>query len=130
MRTKLEELVKIAKTIREAIEVNEVNSQTVHVSTWIRVTRSGTTFHSISFLQGATTLDVTLYKDGDYVKNNVIINVEEISDEQLDEIITRSKADVVDFIAKLDAESAQRRLARIEELKTQLAKLEKDVSTS
>lgn len=130
MRRKLEELIVLAKKVRQTIEENDLSQQTIYVSTWIRVNKVGKTFHSVSFLQGSTTLEVNLFKDGNYVNNTITIGLEKLSDEELDEIILRSKGDIITFIEKLNEESEQRRLDKIEELKNQLAELQGDVSTN
>lgn len=130
MRKQLEELMKLAKQLRTTLQVNSVDDQSVYVSTWIKVHTTGKTFHSVSFLQGSKKLEVYLFEDKGYTANSIAIDVERISDIELDEIILRSKEDIITFIAKLDAESEQRRLNKIEELKNQLAQLQEDVSTN
>ncbi len=134
MRSQLEELVKLAKQVRETIHVNKLSDETIYVSTWIRVnvprsSKSTSTFHSVSFLQGTRYLDVNMYKDNDYERNHVIIE-DTISDEELDEIILRSKEDIITFIAKLDGEREERRIYEIRRLRNELAELESDVSTN
>ncbi len=134
MRSQLEELVKLAKQVRETIHVNKLSDETIYVSTWIRVnaprsSKSTSTFHSVSFLQGTRYLDVNMYKDNDYERNHVIIE-DTISDEELDEIILRSKEDIITFIAKLDGEREERRIYEIQRLRNELAELESDVSTN
>ena len=130
MRNQLEELVKLAKQLRETVKVNDLPQQTIHISTSIRVNKVGTTFHSVSFLQGTTTLDVNLYQEGEYNNNVVNISLEKLSDIELDEIILRSKEDIANFIAKLDTDREQRRLDKINELKNKLAELEGNVPTN
>lgn len=130
MRSQLEELVKLAKQLRETVQVNNLPSSSINVSTWIRINKVGTTFCAVSFLQGSKKLEVNLFEDNNYVANSIAVDVERISDIELDEIILRSKEDIITFIAKLDSEREQRRLDKIEELKNQLAQLQGDVSTN
>jgi hypothetical protein len=130
MRDKLNELMKLAKQLRSTIQVNNLTQQRVQVSTWISVSRSGETYYSVAFLQGTHKLEVSLYKDKDFVSDSISIDLENLSDAKLDEIILRSKEDIITFIAKLDEGREQRRLKRIEELQNQLAELEGNVSTN
>jgi hypothetical protein len=130
MRDQLNELMKLAKQLRETVQVNKVPEPSIHVSTWIRINRSGTTYYSVSFLQGSQKLEVHLFEDRGYVSNSISIDVERIDDAQLDEIILRSKEDIITFIAKLDEQREERRLSRIRELNKELAELREDVSAS
>lgn len=129
MRDKLNELLKLAKQLRSTIQVNNIDDQTIYVSTWITVRRSGTDYYAVSFLANRK-LEVALYENKDYVSNNITIDLEKISNDELDEMILRSKEDIITFIPKLDAESEQRRISKIEELKYQLAELQGNVSAS
>jgi hypothetical protein len=132
MRDQLNELMKLAKQLRSTIQVNNVDDQTIQVSSWITVRRSGKEYYSISFFSGVTSkkLEVSLFQKGDYNSNSVTISVENVSDDELDEIILRSKEDIITFIAKLDNTSEERRLAKIEELQNQLKELQTDVQSS
>lgn len=129
MRNQLNELIKLAKGLRSTIQVNNVSDQYIEVSTWISVRRSGIEYYAISFMNNRK-LDITLYEKGDYISNGVTIDVENISDEELDQIILRSKQDIITFIAKLNDTTEQRRLDKIKELQDQLQELQKDVHTS
>jgi hypothetical protein len=129
MRDQLNELMKLAKQLRITIQVNNVDDQTIQVSSWITVRRSGKEYYSISFFSGPTSkkLEVSLFQKEDYNSNSITISIENVNDAELDEIILRSKEDIITFIAKLDATSEQRRLAKIEELQNQLQELQADV---
>lgn len=129
MRNQLNELIKLAKGLRSTIQVNHVSDQYIEVSTWITVRRSGIEYYAISFMNNKK-LDITLYENGDYISNGVTIDVENISDEELDQIILRTKQDIITFIAKLNETMEQRRLNKIKELQDQLQELQKDVHTS
>ena len=122
MRDQLNELMKLAKQLRSTIQVNHINDQTIEVSTWITVRRSGADYYAILFLANRK-LEVALYQKGDYISNGVTIDVENLSDVELDEIILRSKEDIITFIAKLDDNREQRRLDKIIELQNQLKEL-------
>lgn len=122
MRDQLNELLKLAKQLRSTIQVNHINDQTIEVSTWITVRRSGADYYAISFLANRK-LEVTLYEKGDYISNGVTIDVENVSSVELDEIILRSKGDIINFIAKLDDTREKRRLDKIIELQNQLKEL-------
>ena len=132
MRNQSIELMKLASQLRTTIQVNNVDDQTIQVSSWITVRRSGKEYYSISFFSGVTSkkLEVSLFQKGDYNSNSVTISVENVSDDELDEIILRSKEDIINFIAKLDNTSEERRLAKIEELQNQLKELQTDVQSS
>ena len=122
MRQQLTELMKLAKQLRSTLQVNNVNDQTIYVSTWITVRRGGTDYYAVSFLANRK-LEVALYEDKDYVSNSITIDVENINDDELDEMILRSKEDIITFIAKLDDTREKRRLDKIIELQNQLKEL-------
>jgi hypothetical protein len=125
MRDQLNELLKLAKQLRSTIQVNNIDDQYIDVSTWITVRRSGIEYYAISFMNNKK-LEITLYQKGDYISNGVSIDVENLSDAELDQIILRTKQDIIDFIAKSDESSEQRRLNKIAELQNQLQELQKD----
>jgi hypothetical protein len=85
-------------------------------------TRTNTTSSAVSFLANRK-LDIALYEKGDYISNAVTIDVENVSDVELDEIILRSKEDIITFIARLDDSREKRRLDKIIELQNQLKEL-------
>ncbi len=122
MRDQLNELVRLAKQLRSTIQINGLNDQTIEVSTWITVRRSGKEYYSVSLMNN-TKLEVSLYERGDYISNGVTIDVENIDDVQLDQIILRTKEDIITFIAKLEDNREERRLAKIIELQNQLKEL-------
>jgi pyruvate kinase len=122
MRDQLNELMKLAKQLRSTLQVNNVNDQTIYVSTWITVRRGGTDYYAVSFLANRK-LEVALYENKDYVSNSITIDVENINDDELDEMILRSKEDIITFIAKLDDTREKRRLDKIIELQNQLKEL-------
>ena len=122
MRDQLNELVRLAKQLRSTIQVNNVNDQTILVSTWISVRRGGADYYAVSFLANRK-LEVALYQKDDYISNNINIDIENVTDVELDEIILRSKEDIITFIAKLDDNREKRRLAKITELQNQLKEL-------
>lgn len=122
MRDQLNELMKLAKQLRSTIQVNHIDDQTIYVSTWITVRRGGTDYYAVSFLANRK-LEVALYENKDYVSNSITIDVENINDDELDEMILRSKEDIITFIAKLDATREKRRLDKIIELQNQLKEL-------
>jgi hypothetical protein len=122
MRDQLNELMKLAKQLRSTIKVNNIDDQTILVSTWITVRKGGPDYYAVSFLANRK-LDIALYKKGDYISNAVTIDVENVSDVELDEIVLRSKEDVINFIARLDDNREKRRLAKIIELQNQLKEL-------
>jgi len=125
MRDQLNELLKLAKQLRSTIQINNVDEQHILVSTWITVRRSGKEYYSVSFFSGITSrkLEVSLFEKGDYNSNSVTISVENVSDVELDEIVLRSKGDIITFIAKLDDTREKRRLDKIIELQNQLKEL-------
>jgi pyruvate kinase len=129
MREQLNELVKLAKQLRSTIQVNNVDDQTIQVSTSITVRRSGIEYYAISFMNNKK-LEITLYEKGDYISNGVNIDVENLSDAELDQIILRTKEDIITFIAKLNETREIRRLDKIKELQDQLQELQGDVHTS
>jgi pyruvate kinase len=129
MRDQLNELMKLAKQVRSTIQVNNVDDQTIYVSRWITVRRSGTDYYAISFLANRK-LEVALYENKDYISNSITIDVEKVSGVELNEIILRSKEDIINFIAKLDDTREKRRLDKIIELQNQLSELEGNVSTN
>jgi hypothetical protein len=122
MRDQLNELLKLAKQLRSTIQINNVDDQTVLVSTWISVRRGGADYYAVSFLANRK-LEVALYQKDDYISNNINIDIEEVSDVELDEIILRSKEDIITFIAKLDDNREKRRLDKIIQLQNQLKEL-------
>ena len=71
MRDQLNELMKLASQLRSTIQINNVDDQTIQVSTWITVRRSGKEYYSISFFSGVTSkkLEVSLFQKGDYNSN-------------------------------------------------------------
>lgn len=125
MRHQLNELLKLAKQLRSTIQVNNVDDQYIQVSTWMNARRSGKEYYCVSFFSGITTrkLEVSLFEKDNYVSNSITIDVENINDDELDEIILRSKEDIINFIAKLDNDREKRRLAKIAELQNQLKEL-------
>ena len=122
MRDQLNELLKLAKQLRSTIQVNNIDDQTILVSTWISIRRGGADYYAVSFLANRK-LDIALYEKGDYISNSVTIDIEKVSDDELDEIILRSKEDIITFIAKLDDNREQRRLDKIIDLQNQLKEL-------
>ena len=122
MRDQLNELLKLAKQLRSTIQVNNIDDQTIQVSTWIIVRRSGADYYSVSFLANRK-LEVALYQKDDYNSNSITIDVESVTDVELDEIILRSKEDIITFIAKLDDTREKRRLDKIIQLQNQLKEL-------
>jgi len=122
MRDQLNELLKLAKQLRSTIEVNRIDDQTVLVSTWITVRKGGEDYYAVSFLANRK-LEVALYQKDDYISNNINIDIESVTDVELDEIILRSKEDIITFIAKLDDTREKRRLDKIVELQNQLKEL-------
>ena len=122
MRNQLNELLKLAKQLRSTIQVNHIDDQSIYVSTWITVRRSGKEYYSVSFLANRK-LEVALYENKDYISNSITIDVENINDDELDEIILRSKEDIINFIAKLDDNREKRRLDKIIQLQNQLKEL-------
>ena len=122
MRDQLNELMKLAKQLRSTIQVNHIDDQSIYVSTWITVRRGGTDYYAVSFLANRK-LEVALYENKDYISNSITIDVENVSDVELDEIILRSKEDIINFIAKLDNTREKRRLDKIIELQNQLKEL-------
>ena len=126
MRDQLNELLKLAKQLRSTIKVNNIEDQTIEVSTWITVRKGGPDYYAVSFLANRK-LDITLYEKGDYISNGVTIDVENVSDVEIDEIILRSKEDIITFIEKLDDTRQKRRLDKIKELENQLIELKIDV---
>ena len=130
MREQLNELVKLAKGLRTVIQQNNVDLMHIEVSTWIIVRRSGTDYYAISFFGNTKKLEVTLYESIGYVSNSITIDIENLSDSDLEEVILRSKQDIITFIAKLDETIEQRRLDRIKHLQDQLQELQRDVQTS
>ena len=130
MREQLNELVRLAKQLRSTIRVNDVSDQYIEVSTWITVRRSGKEYYAISFFGNTKKLEVTLYESKGYVSNSITIDIENLSDSDLEEVILRSKQDIITFIAKLDETIEQRRLDRIKDLQDQLQELQRDVQTS
>tara|TARA_R110000868_G_scaffold106086_4_gene291111 strand:- start:32 stop:412 length:381 start_codon:yes stop_codon:yes gene_type:complete len=123
MRDQLNELMKLAKQLRSTIQVNNVDDQTIYVSTWITIRRSGTDYYATSFFDSTRKLEVTLYENKGYVSNSITIDVEKVTDVELDEIILRSKEDIINFIARLDDSREKRRLDKIIELQNQLKEL-------
>lgn len=130
MREQLNELVKLAKGLRTIIQQNNVDLMHIEVSTWIIVRRSGTDYYAISFFGNSKKLEVTLYESKGYVSNSITIDIENLSDSDLEEVILRSKEDIITFIAKLNDTIEQRRLDRIKHLQDQLQELQRDVQTS
>ena len=122
MRDQLNELMKLAKQLRSTIQVNHIDDQSIYVCTWITVRRGGTDYYAVSFLANRK-LEVALYENKDYISNSITIDVENVSDVELDEIILRSKEDIINFIAKLDNTREKRRLDKIIELQNQLKEL-------
>ena len=125
MRDKLNELLKLAKQLRSTIQINGVDDQTIQVSTWMNVRRSGKEYYSISFFSGITSrkLEVSLFEKDTYVSNSITIDIENISDDELDQIILRSKEDIITFIARLEDNREKRRLDKIIQLQNQLKEL-------
>jgi hypothetical protein len=125
MRDQLNELMKLASQLRSTIQINNMDDQTIQVSSWITVRRSGKEYYSISFFSGVTSkkLEVSLFQKGDYNSNSVTISVENVNNDELDEIILRSKEDIITFIARLDDNREKRRLDKIIELQNQLKEL-------
>jgi hypothetical protein len=122
MRNQLNELVRLAKQLRSTIQVNNIDDQTILVSTWISVRRGGADYYAVSFLANRK-LEVALYQKDDYISNNINIDIESVTDVELDEIILRSKEDIITFIAKLDDNREKRRLDKIIQLQNQLKEL-------
>lgn len=125
MRDQLNELMKLAKQVRSTIQINNLDDQSILVSTWITVRRSGKEYYSVSFLSdiGSRKLEVSLFEKDNYTSNSVTIDIEKITNVELDEIVLRSKEDIINFIARLDDNREKRRLAKIIELQNQLKEL-------
>lgn len=123
MRNQLEELVTLAKQVRNAVKVNNVLESYIALSKLMTVRMSGKDYHAISFLNDNRKLEVNLYQTDSYTSESITVNVN-LSDDELDEIILHSREDIIIFIAKLDSSHEQRRLDMIEQLKNQLAELE------
>jgi hypothetical protein len=125
MRDQLNELMKLAKQVRSTIQINNLDDQSILVSTWITVRRSGKEYYSVSFLSdiGSRKLEVSLFEKDNYTSNSVTIDIEKITNVELDEIVLRSKEDIINFIARLDSNREKRRLDKIIELQNQLKEL-------
>jgi hypothetical protein len=129
MRKQLNELMDLAKELRSIIQINNVDDQHIQVSNWITVRRSGTEYYAISFMN-TKKLEINLYEREDYVSNGITIDIENINDIQLDQIILRTKDDIITFVAKLDVNREERRLDKINKLQQELRELQGDVQNS
>jgi hypothetical protein len=134
MRKQLNELMDLAKQVREVINENklyDVTLKTHQVSTWITAYCIDHNYHYVSFLSNGTKkLDVHLFTIDQRTVNNITVDVENLSDEDLDSIILRSKQDIDIFIADLAANIETARIKRIQNLEDQLLALKKDVPNS
>ena len=134
MRKQLNELMELAKQVKKVLreyKLNDVTHRQHQVSTWITAHSIGDDYASVSFLSmGSKKLDVQLYNDDKNVINNITVDVENLSDKDLDDIILRSTQDIGIFIADLEANAEIRRLETIEKLQNQLRELKGDVSTN
>lgn len=125
MRDQLNELMKLAKQVRSTIQINSIDDQTIQVSTWMTVRKTGKEYYSISFFSAITRkmIEVSLFEKDNYVSNSITIDIENISNDELDKIILRSKEDIINFIAELDDTREKRRLDKIIQLQNQLKEL-------
>lgn len=108
MRKQVNELMNLAKQLREVIieyKLSDVAHKSHKVSEKITAHSIGDDYHSVSFLNsGLSKLDVTMYRNATHSMNNIAIDSENLSDEDLDNIILRSTQEIGIFIAELQSD--------------------------
>ncbi len=104
MRSQSNELLRIAKQLRDYldtldIEVDGNAGENITVSSNVRVHYNPKhNYMSVDMSKWPNTVNLSLFEHDDYSNNTVTINVETISDEDLDNVILLFSEDVSTFI--------------------------------
>lgn len=133
MRKQLEELVELATDLRNSLAENSsVLDSTIVVSDNIKVHTSGTDYMTISFNPFPGKLEIGVYRTSNFNQNTVTIDINRVSDEDLDAIVLRSKEEIAIFRRLFEQQIVAKRRIKILELQAELEKLsaDKDVYTS
>lgn len=132
MRKELNELSVMAKDLRDIIFDYRplLESNPVVISDRIKafVTKDFINFHFSAF---PDKVEIGVYKDNIFEQVNVNIDIDRVTDEDLDELVLQSKKEIAIFKKSFAKQVKSNREAKILELKSQLEKLcKEDVQTS
>jgi myo-inositol-1-phosphate synthase len=127
MRSQLNELSKIAKDLKDLLaDHHGIINSPIEVSDNIRVTTVNVDYMSVSFNRFPSKLEVNVYCTDKFNQTNVIIDIDRISDEDLDVILLRSKEEIVAFKRLFEQQVVAKRRIKILELQAELEKLSDD----
>jgi len=127
MRSQLNELSKIAKDLKDLLaDHHGIINSPIEVSDNIRVTTVNVDYMSVSFNRFPSKLEINVYHTDKFNQTNVIIDIDRISDEDLDAIILRSKEEIVAFKRLFEQQVVAKRRMKILELQAELEKLSDD----
>ena len=104
MRSQSNELLRIAKQLRDYLDTLEIQvdgnaGENITVSSNVRVHYNPKhNYMSVDMSKWPNTVNLSLFEHDDYSNNTVTINVERISDEDLDNVILLFSEDVSTFI--------------------------------
>ena len=133
MRNQLNQLVELATDLRNSLAENSsVLDSRINVSDNIKVNTSGVEYMSISFNSFPAKLEINVYRSATFNQNTVNIDINRVSDEDLDAIVLRSKEEIAIFRRLFEQQIVAKRRIKILELQAELEKLsaDKDVYTS
>lgn len=133
MRKQLEELVEIAQDLRNTLAENSsVLDTRIDVSDNIKVNTAGMEYMNMSFNPFPNKIEISVYRSANFNQNTVTIDINRVSDEDLDAIVLRSKEEIAIFRRLFEQQIVAKRRIKILELQAELEKLsaDKDVYTS
>lgn len=123
--------MEIATDLRNTLAENSsILDNPIVVSDNIRVHTSGMDYMSMSFNHFPNKLEITVYHTDDFNQNTVTIDINRVSDEDLDAIILRSKEEIAIFRRLFEQQIVAKRRIKILELQSELEKLHIDVQGS
>lgn len=116
----------------ELAENSSIINNPIDVSDNIRVNTAGTDYMSISFNRFPGKLEIGVYRTANFNQNTVNIDIDRVTDEDLDAIVLRSKEEIAIFRRLFEQQIVAKRRMKILELQAELEKLsaDKDVYTS
>jgi len=127
MRSQLNELSKIAKDLKDLLaDHHGIINSPIEVSENMRGTTVNVDYMIVSFNRFPSKLEVKMYHTDKFNETNVIIDIDRISDEDLDAILLRSKEEIVAFKRLFEQQVVAKRRMKILELQAELEKLSDD----
>jgi hypothetical protein len=132
MRKQLNELVSLTEELRDAVVYHKINiGSGLDVSENIKLYKiTDIDFYNVSFIKHPTKLEVSLYNASNYRRNSIDIDIDRLTEIELDVAMLRIREEIAIFIAGLAESSVKQRLEKIQELQNQLSELQGNVPTN